>query len=199
MSTAPILKTTDASDIVVVTRRPSVERPSRQRRISRIEAPSFGLLGGLSAPDKKRKHSRALSRDTDMTHSDTSYIQTGNRRIEYEPTYQMEPNRKIRSHEVEEVAQSVLNAYLKNLDYDAETSRRLSQQLAGVIMEKVKALGFKRYKVVAVVSIGSIKEKPGMNFGSRCLWDPKLDTFVTVQFTNGSLFAVAMIYGLYYE
>ncbi|XP_070536970.1 dynein light chain Tctex-type 5-B-like [Ptychodera flava] len=183
------------------TDRKSVVSERRQRNTSRSDQPS---LAGLSNQDRRQRHSLtrynpASSLDVDM-HSETSmYLQTGQRRIECEPTYRMEPKKKFRAEEVEDVACSVLKSYLKDTEYDADTSRRLSQQLAGMIMDRVKSLGFKRYKFVTVVSIGSIRERPGMNFGSRCLWDPQWDTFTTVQYKNASLFAIAMIYGVYFE
>nr|XP_002732142.1 PREDICTED: tctex1 domain-containing protein 1-B-like [Saccoglossus kowalevskii] len=179
---------------------------SRRRRVSRYEPPT----ANLATSDRRRKISRVYlpslhgsSRgqydDTDMTHSETSYMQTGQRRVECEPTYRMEPYKKFRSHEVEKVATDVLKSYLEHEEYDPDISRGLSKDLARVILDRVKALGFKRYKYVAIVSIGSIKERPGMNFGSRCLWDPKWDSFTTIKYANSSLFAVAMIYGVYFE
>ena len=105
----------------------------------------------------------------------------------------------FRSEDIELIAESILTDKLKDVKYDPSTCKTLSQDLAGCIMEKLKSLNYKRYKLVAVVSLGSIKERPGLQFGSRCFWNQNTDRFTSVKYTNGSLFAVAMIYGLYFE
>ncbi|XP_035671248.1 tctex1 domain-containing protein 1-like [Branchiostoma floridae] len=122
-----------------------------------------------------------------------------NRKVQYENTYKMEPDFKFQSHLIEGPARDILETHLKDQPYDAATCRTQAQDLAGKIMDATKNLNIKRYKLVTIVSIGSLKERPGMHFGSRCLWNDKTDSFTTVKYTNGSLFAVAMIYGLYFE
>ena len=105
----------------------------------------------------------------------------------------------FRSEGIESIVESILTDKLKDVKYEPSTCKTLSQELAGCIMEKLKSLNYKRYKLVAVVSLGSIKERPGLQFGSRCFWNQNTDKFTSVKYTNGSLFAVAMIYGLYFE
>ena len=117
----------------------------------------------------------------------------------YENNYRLEPDSKFKASDIEHLVEEILVKHLKDVMYNPARCKRLSQELAALIMERIKSLQLKRYKLVAVVSIGSIKERPGMQFGSRCLWNQETDTFASVKFTNGSLFAVAMIYGLYYE
>jgi len=94
---------------------------------------------------------------------------------------------------------NLLEQFLTNVDYNPSTCHDLSHNLAARIMEKIKQLRLRRYKYVTVVSIGSQNERSAMHFGSRCLWDQDVDSFTTVKFTNSSLFAVAMIYGLQFE
>ena len=105
----------------------------------------------------------------------------------------------FRSEDIESIAESILTDKLKDAKYNPSTCKTLSQELAWCIMEKLKSLNYKRYKLVAVVSLGSIKERPGLQFGSRCFWNQNTDKFTSVKYTNGSLFAVVMIYGLYFE
>ena len=119
-----------------------------------------------------------------------------------EPTYRLGPaddDARFIPAAVESLVQQVLVERLQGESYDPTGCKQLSQELAATIMEELKALHIRRYKMVAVVSIGSLHERPGLQFGSRCLWDQATDSFVSVKYTNGSLFAVAMIYGLYYE
>lgn len=120
-----------------------------------------------------------------------------------ENTYKLHPDPEtdgqFSAHAVEQVCESVLVSHLENVDYDPARCRQLSQELAAQIMDSIKALRIRKHKLVAVVSIGSLKERAGLQFGSRCLWNQVTDTFATVKFANNSLFAVAMIYGLYYD
>lgn len=165
----------------------------------------------ISGPDiaaalKRTRHGapslRSHGLDTDTNYDVYSMADKSDfhfRKINYENTYKMEPDHRFSAHEVERAAEGALKDRLEDLKYDPQTCKKLSQELAAEIMERVKLLGIKRYKFVVVVSIGSLKEKPGMNFGSRCLWNHKTDNFANVKFTNGSLFAIALIYGMYYE
>jgi len=116
-----------------------------------------------------------------------------------ENTYRTGPDQCLEPHKVEALTEAILAEHLGHVDYDPRTCKQLSQEVAARIMDKIKTLPFRRYKLVAVVSIGSTKERSGLQFGSRCLWGPTTDTFSSVKFSNGSLFAVAMIYALYFE
>lgn len=116
-----------------------------------------------------------------------------------ENTYKVGPDKTFKTGEIERATDEVLKENLQDVEYNSSKCRELSQTIASKIMEKIKQLGLLRYKVIAVVSIGSLKEKPGMQFGSRCLWNKNTDNFTSVKFSNKSIFAVAMVYGLYFE
>jgi len=83
--------------------------------------------------------------------------------------------------------------------YEAAQSKQLSQLLSCRVLEEVRRQASGNYKLVAVVSIGSVREKPGVQLGSRCLWNKETDRFITAKYSNRSLFAVAMVYGLHYD
>lgn len=55
-----------------------------------------------------------------------------------------------------------------------------------------------RYKLIVIVHIGQRKSQ-SILIGSRCLWDPKSDTFSSSVFRNSSLFALASVYAVYFE
>ncbi|ELU16004.1 hypothetical protein CAPTEDRAFT_172635 [Capitella teleta] len=114
-------------------------------------------------------------------------------------TYRLDTDGAFSALVVERLCEDVMVEQLENAEYDASCCRVLSQQLAARIMEALKSIGIKKHKLVAVVSIGSLKERAALQFGSRCLWNQTTDTFATVKFANKSLFAVAMVYGLYIE
>ena len=96
---------------------------------------------------------------------------------------------------VERIAEQVLVENLRDVRYDPARCKQVSQELASTIMDRLKDVSGRRYKLVAVVSVGSLEERPGVQFGSRCLWNAATDSFSSVKFTNGSLFAVALVYG----
>ncbi|XP_038076146.1 tctex1 domain-containing protein 1-like [Patiria miniata] len=118
----------------------------------------------------------------------------------FEPSFRMDgPGpRKFRELEVGRLVEDILSSHLQEEIYDPVRCKQLSQDLAGKINQRVRELNFPRYKLVAMVSIGSVREKPGTHLGSRCLWDDRTDSSTTAHFTNGSLYAVAMVYGLYF-
>ncbi|KAL3885366.1 hypothetical protein ACJMK2_025437 [Sinanodonta woodiana] len=129
----------------------------------------------------------------------TDKAEAAKRNIRTENTYKMTPDKLFKPHEVKQVAERILKGSLSDSEYDALQCRSLCQTLSSKILEEIQTLGYKRYKVVCVVSIGSMKDKPGMQFGSRCLWNKDTDYFINVKYSNASLFAVAMVYGLYFD
>ena len=69
-----------------------------------------------------------------------------------------------------------------------------------VLKEKVKALQFDRYKIVATASIGSKADSnPSAIFASQGLWSSTTDGFASASFVNDSIFAVAAVYAVYTE
>lgn len=97
------------------------------------------------------------------------------------------------------VTHELLQRTLAHVTYDPQRCRILSHDLAGQILTKIIGLIPKRYKLVTFVSIGSLTDNPGVQFGSRCLWDADTDELATVRYANETLFAVVMVYGLYRE
>lgn len=121
------------------------------------------------------------------------------RHMKYENTYKLCPDQPFIAHEVEKAAEKILRDNLHDKLYDPVQCKTLSQLLSSRILEEIKRMGYTRYKMVAIVSIGSIKERPGVQLGSRCLWNKETDNFISAKYSNRSLFAVAMVYGLYYD
>ena len=76
--------------------------------------------------------------------------------------------------------------------------RQMVKTLSHLINKKVKELNFERYKIVTTVTIGQIADQ-GVRVASRCLMDQETDQFASGSFTNSTLFAVATVYGFYYE
>lgn len=116
----------------------------------------------------------------------------------YENTYQLEPPVKFESDKVKQIIESVLESQLKDEAYNHKSCKQLVLTLSEIIKGRVKELEYLRYKIVCMVSIGQLKEQ-GFRMGSRCCWDPKLDTFATASYKNKTLFAIGSVWGVYYE
>ncbi|XP_008499186.1 tctex1 domain-containing protein 1 [Calypte anna] len=99
---------------------------------------------------------------------------------------------------VDEILRDVLGSSLREQRYEAERCREMVKDIAEVIKARVKELMVPRYKVVVVTHIGQLNEQ-SMQIGSRCLWDPASDTFSSYVFKNSSLFALAVVYAVYFE
>ncbi|XP_038049556.1 tctex1 domain-containing protein 1-B-like [Patiria miniata] len=116
----------------------------------------------------------------------------------YECTYKMEPDKKFMSHRAGNIIEDVLEAELREAKYEPERSQNLCRYLADTIKNRVKELDFDRYKIVAVVTIGSLDQNAS-SLASQCVWNEKYDTYSEFTFKNGSLYALGVVYGIYQE
>lgn len=119
-------------------------------------------------------------------------------KVRYENTYKMEPDKRFHIAEVKEIMDETLSSSLKEVKYDAVKCRALSKSLSHTICERVKLLGYRRFKIISSVTIGQIKGQD-VRVASRFLWDEKHDTWVDAVFRSAELFAVAVVYGIYQE
>uniref|UniRef100_UPI00358E3A0C dynein light chain Tctex-type protein 2B isoform X2 n=1 Tax=Myxine glutinosa TaxID=7769 RepID=UPI00358E3A0C len=103
---------------------------------------------------------------------------------------------KFRQVVVKDCIQQVLTEQLAEKQYNAEETPVLTQQLVQVIREKVKTMGYDRYKIVAHVIIGE-RRGAGVRVIARCLWDSDTDNCAQDVFMNDSLFCVAAVFGCY--
>lgn len=127
-----------------------------------------------------------------------SQIHAIHQKVRYENTYKMEPDKRFHINEVKEIMDETLSTSLKDVKYDPVKCRALSKSLSHTICERVKLLGFSRFKIVSSVTIGEMKGQD-VRVASRFLWDEKHDTWVDSVFRNSEIFAVAVVYGIYQE
>ncbi|XP_072130739.1 dynein light chain Tctex-type 5 [Mobula birostris] len=122
------------------------------------------------------------------------------REVSYENTYKVQPDEgcKFNATKVQKILEAILPSYLADNKYNPVTSVQLVQSLTDHIRLKVKDINAPRYKLVCNVVLGQLNDQ-GMQIVSRCLWDTSTDNYVTATFKNSSLFAVATVYGLYFE
>ncbi|XP_053929078.1 dynein light chain Tctex-type 5 isoform X2 [Cuculus canorus] len=99
---------------------------------------------------------------------------------------------------VDAILEDVVGSYAREQRYEPARCGELAKDMAEVIKARVKGLMIPRYKIVVVTYIGQLNEQ-SMQIGSRCLWDPASDTFSSYTVKNTSLFALANVYGVYFE
>ncbi|RMX40048.1 hypothetical protein pdam_00002295 [Pocillopora damicornis] len=186
----------------------NASRTSARRMSAMSEASTTSSSRRISVIQPGRKTSKATSYVSPYRSwrglSDSLRDQAGNdfqgdvKKQEVENTYRMEPKRKFPQREVREIIKNSLEALLGALTYSGSEFGFLTKLLSSRIMEQVKSLNIERYKLVCVVNVGS-KHNQGLRVASRCLWNPDSDTHVTASIENGTLFAVATVYGVYFE
>ncbi|EDO46089.1 predicted protein [Nematostella vectensis] len=99
---------------------------------------------------------------------------------------------------IENISKVILQERLEGMSYEATECSKLAREMSETIRNEVKALSWDRYKIVVMVSIGSLKDQ-GLHISSRCLWYPNTDGSATAVYRNTSLFAVATVFGIYVE
>lgn len=115
-------------------------------------------------------------------------------------TYKVSPDadKRFRSKDVKDAIDSVLENRLEGLSYDAEKCNFLLPSIAEEIKDKVKVMGFDRYKLVCLVTIGKLNNQ-GVRVASRCLWDTATDRMASSSFCGKDVFASAVVFGVYRE
>ncbi len=119
-------------------------------------------------------------------------------KIIYENTYKMAPNVAFPENKIKEVVEKILSRELRDIQYDAQNCRQLTGRISDIIKREVKDLDLDRYKLVCIVHIGQ-RGNQEIKVGSRCLWDVRLDTHISAEYQNTSLFAIATVFGIYFE
>jgi hypothetical protein len=124
----------------------------------------------------------------------------GPSKTKYENTYKIDPDKekKFAPHKIEPVVEKVFRTYLDDQAYNHRMASTLVRELATIIKDRIKDLEFPRYKIVCNVMIGQMKNQ-GIETASRCIWDDKQDNHACVYYQNETLFAVAMVHGIYFE
>ena len=103
---------------------------------------------------------------------------------------------------IESKIQQILEFRLKGVKYSPVHCKEISKSLAEEIKKEVQInYELKRYKLICVVNIGEIKTSSlgTARFGSRCLWNTKFDNFASSFYKNSQVFAVAILYAVYYD
>ncbi|PSN45593.1 Tctex1 domain-containing protein 1 [Blattella germanica] len=113
-------------------------------------------------------------------------------------TYRLDATNPFKPDLVKEVIKTVLEKELENVKYDAKDCAKQCMDISHDICNKVKLLGFDRHKLICTVEIGE-KNKQSLFSAVRFLWDAERDNLAFYTYENIHIFAVACVYGIYYE
>lgn len=113
-------------------------------------------------------------------------------------TYRMGPMRKFLPHVVKNKAQAILDKAFTDLAYDHDNCREVADKVSTDIMAFLKEQVFDRYRYVVRLVVGE-KKGQTVKIAGRALWDQENDNFLTVTHENRHLYAVAMLYAVYFE
>uniref|UniRef100_A0A6I8NW89 Phosphate cytidylyltransferase 1A, choline n=2 Tax=Ornithorhynchus anatinus TaxID=9258 RepID=A0A6I8NW89_ORNAN len=114
-------------------------------------------------------------------------------------TYILRPffQHRFRPSIVKGCIHTILKEELATAQYVPEKIPRLTKALSETIKDKLKEMGFDRYKMVVQVVIGEQRGE-GVNMAARCFWDADTDNYAYDVFMNDSLFCVAAAFGCFY-
>lgn len=117
-----------------------------------------------------------------------------------ENTYKLGPDTEIQFREsrVKKAVESLLDVKMTDMTYDPVTLSKMTSELSDAVLSRIKTLGFKRHKFVVHVAMGNVQGQ-GLHVVSRCLSDDKTDGHVTVKYRNKELYALVIVYAIYFE
>lgn len=118
---------------------------------------------------------------------------------ETDNTYILRPifQQRFRPSVVKDCIHAVLKEELANAEYSPEEMPQLTKHLSENIKDKLKEMGFDRYKMVVQVMIGEQRGE-GVFMAARCFWDADTDNYIHDVFMNDSLFCVVAAFGCFY-
>ncbi|KAL8598992.1 hypothetical protein ACOMHN_006801 [Nucella lapillus] len=115
-----------------------------------------------------------------------------------EPTYRMEPEEPFRVSQVRTIIQETLDKHLDGFQFNPKFTSTMTKVLSEELKDRVKQLGYQRYKVVTSVVMGQRKYQRVV-ITSRCAWDVRRDSYAAYTFQNKSLSCTASVYIVYRE
>ena len=187
------------------------EGGSRRQRSNTVTTIGFNEAASSDSESVKVPHFRSgdgASRRRRYTRSRRASVTTqssGQERIPehgtQENSFRTEPEKMFEHWKVTEIIKKTFEENLLE-EHEEHDDRRNYQKmckiLADLIKEQVKHLEFSRHKIICIVSIGQ-KRGESVRLVSRCVWDPRHDSYAQYYFEKGDLFAFGVVYGVYYE
>ncbi|KAI0979232.1 hypothetical protein GJ496_005441 [Pomphorhynchus laevis] len=100
---------------------------------------------------------------------------------------------------VEQVMQDYLKEKLSKVKYDPEVCTNLSKQMVDELKQRVKAMGYERYKLVVHLIIGQKDpQADNLQMAARCFWDAETDGLAHCHFVSDEIFCAALVFASYF-
>jgi hypothetical protein len=115
-------------------------------------------------------------------------------------TYRMEPDNeyRFRPYKVQAKILEVLVEQMKDQTYNSATVNELVKDISRSIHHLMKNFQLPRYKIIIQTVIGQ-KNEQLLRIASRCLWDPKTDNMLSVNYETKDMIALLNVYAVYFE
>ncbi|CAF3621416.1 unnamed protein product [Rotaria sordida] len=115
-------------------------------------------------------------------------------------TYRMEPDNeyRFRPYRVQPKVLEILIDRLKDKTYDEATINELVKDITRNVHQLMRNFQLPRYKIIVQTVIGQ-KFGELLRIASRCLWDPKTDNMISVNYETKDMIAVVTVYAVYLE
>ncbi|KAG9407164.1 hypothetical protein AC1031_001864 [Aphanomyces cochlioides] len=115
------------------------------------------------------------------------------------PTYIMAPteDERFRRKKVCAIVSECLEKELANKEYDEDDAKLWCAAIADAVKNRIRAeCNFPRYKIIVQAFVGQQKLQD-VRIASRCLWDNDHDNHASAEFTNQSIWATCIVFGMY--
>ena len=115
-------------------------------------------------------------------------------------TYRMEPENdyRFRPYRIQPKVLEILVDQLKDKPYNPATSNEQVKEVSRSVLQLMKNFQMPRYKIIVQTVIGQ-KLDQLIRIASRCLWDPKTDNMISVNYETQDMMAVVTVYGVYLD
>jgi hypothetical protein len=115
-------------------------------------------------------------------------------------TYRMEPDNeyRFRPYRIQAKILEVLVEELKDETYNPATVNELVKDVSRSVHQLIKNFQLPRYKIIVQTVIAQRLEQL-LRIASRCLWDPKTDNMLSVNYETKDMIAIVTIYAVYLE
>jgi hypothetical protein len=115
-------------------------------------------------------------------------------------TYRMEPDNeyRFRPYKLQAKILEVLVEQMKDQTYNSATVNELVKDISRSVHHLMKNFQLPRYKIIIQTVIGQ-KYDQLLRIASRCLWDPKTDNMLSVNYETKDMIAIVNVYAVYFD
>ena len=115
-------------------------------------------------------------------------------------TYRMEPDQeyRFRPYKVQDKIREVVAEQMKGQTYNPTTANDLVKDISRSVHQLMKNFQLPRYKIIIQTVVGQKLEQL-LRITSRCLWDPKTDNMLSVNYESKDMVAVVTVYAVYLD